>query len=283
MKKTRLLFILSFLLINSSIAQKVAKPFVLGLIDEIQSAILSEKRTLNIYLPDGYKQDDTTNYPVIYLLDGGADEDFIHIVGLVQYNTFPWINRVPQSIVVGIANTDRRRDFTFPSSIEEDKKLVPRSGGSAKFIAFIERELQPYIAKKYRTNASKTIIGESLGGLLATEILFTKPALFNKYIIISPSLWWDDASLLKRNPGILQDTFSEKTAIYIGVGKEGLAPVNGNHVMEVEANVLADKIKNSKSKNVSVYFDYLPQEDHATIMHPAVFNAFRILYPKDKK
>ncbi|MEO7294214.1 MAG: alpha/beta hydrolase-fold protein, partial [Ginsengibacter sp.] len=125
---------------------------------------------------------------------------------------------------------------------------------------------------------SRTIIGQSLGGLLATEILFKKPTLFNKYIIISPSLWWDDASLLKQSPEILKSV-SQKTGVYIGVGKEGLAPTDIPHVMEVEANLLTEKIKNTKSKNVSVYYDYLPQEDHATIMHQAVFNAFRILYP----
>ena len=49
--------------------------------------------------------------------------------------------------------------------------------------------------------------------------------------------------------------------------------------MEVDANLLADKIKSKKNKNVNVYFDYLPQEDHATIMHQAVFNALRCLNP----
>ena len=65
-----------------------SKPFVLGVIDEIQSSELSEKRLLNIYLPEGYNEKDTIKYPVIYLLDGSADEDFIHIVGLVQFNNF---------------------------------------------------------------------------------------------------------------------------------------------------------------------------------------------------
>src|ERR1700742_2630656 len=69
-----------------------SKPFVLGTIEEIQSAELGEKRTLNIYLPESYNPGDTAKYPVIYLLDGSADEDFIHIVGLVQFNSFPWIN-----------------------------------------------------------------------------------------------------------------------------------------------------------------------------------------------
>ena len=278
-----------FLLISTSIVtsqtkknteKSTTKPFELGMIEEFQSTILSEKRILNIYLPEGYKQNDTIKYPVIYLLDGGTDEDFIHTVGLVQFNTFSWINRIPQSIVVGIANTDRRRDFTFPTLIEEDKKRFPTSGGSTKFIDFLEKELQPFIQGRYKTNNAKTIIGQSLGGLLATEMLFTKPNLFDKYIIISPSLWWNDGSILKENPGFLNENFIQKTAVYIGVGKEGLAPTKKPHVMEVDANILADKLQQTKNKNVKIYFDYMPDEDHATSSHPALFNAFRLLYPK---
>lgn len=261
---------------------KNSKPFVLGYTDVIESKILAEKRTINLYLPEGYKPNDTIHYPVIYLLDGGADEDFIHSVGLVQYNNFSWINRVPPSIVVGIANTNRKRDFTFPSQVEAEKKRYPSSGGSAKFIEFIEKELQPYIEHNYKSAQDKTIIGQSLGGLLATEILFTQPKLFNRYIIISPSLWWNDGSLLKENPAMLNENFTAKTDIYIGVGKEGVwaSTPTTPHVMEVDANLLADKIRGSKNKNVRVFFDYMPQEDHATSSHPAMFNAFRLLYPK---
>ncbi len=265
---------------NRKPAEDNSKLFVLGVIDEIQSAKLGEKRVLNIYLPDGYKKDDTEKYPVIYLLDGSADEDFIHIVGLVQFNNFSWINRVPKSIVVGIATVDRKRNFTYPTTIEADRKRYPTTGKSENFIAFIEQELQPYIEKKYKTTHSKTIIGQSLGGLLATEILLKKPTLFDKYIIVSPSLWWDNGSLLKQSSALLQENFKQPTAVYIGVGKEGLAPTEQPRVMEVDANLLAEKIKQTKSKNVKVYFDYLPQEDHATISHQAVFNAFRLLYPK---
>jgi predicted alpha/beta superfamily hydrolase len=198
---------------------------------------------------------------------------------LIQFNNFSWINRVPKSILVGIANIDRKRDFTYPTRIEKDLKRYPSSGKSDQFIAFIEKELQPYINQKYRTNDSKMIIGQSLGGLLATEILFKKPSLFNQYIIMSPSLWWDNGSLLNATSELFQENFIQKTAVYIGVGKEGLAPSDIPHVMEVDANLLAEKIKGTKSKNVQVYFDYLPQEDHATITHQAVFNALRLLYP----
>jgi predicted alpha/beta superfamily hydrolase len=255
------------------------KPFVLGVIEKIQSKVLGEERTLNIYLPEGYNKNDTTRYAVTYLLDGSADEDFIHIVGLYQFYSFEWINRVPKTIVVGIATVDRRRDFTYPTTIEKDKKKYPTTGHSDKFIAFIEKELQPFIENRYKVNASKTIIGESLGGLLATEILLKKPALFNKYIIVSPSIWWDNGSLLSLQSPVLLEGYTHKTDVYVGVGKEGLTSTEMPRVMEVDANLLADKIKATKSKAVSVYFDYLPEENHATIMHQAVNNALKKLYP----
>ncbi|RAJ98084.1 hypothetical protein LX87_02992 [Larkinella arboricola] len=278
-----LLAVFCVLFTTKSTFSQPGKPFVLGVIDEIPSKQLAENRILNIYLPDGYSQNDTVRYPVIYLLDGSADEDFIHIVGLVQFNNFSWINRVPKSIVVGIANVDRRRDFTYPTTLEDDRKRFPTTGQSQKFIAFIENELQPFIEKKYRTTGSKTIIGQSLGGLLATEILFKKPHLFNNYIIISPSLWWDNGSLLHQKPAVLQESFFQQTGIYIGVGKEGLAPSTIPHVMEVDANLLVEKLKTAKNKNLTIHFDYLPNEDHATITHQAVFNALRMLYPVSDK
>ena len=115
--------IANFIILKGQKAQ--TKPFILGEIATIQSVELAEKRSLNIYLPEGYSPDSTTTYPVIYLLDGSADEDFIHVVGLVQFSNFPWVNILPPTIVVGIANVDRKRDFTFPTTIEKDKKDYP--------------------------------------------------------------------------------------------------------------------------------------------------------------
>ncbi len=255
------------------------KPFVLGQIHELSSTVLGEKRTLNIYLPEGYQQNDTVRYPVIYLLDGSADEDFIHVVGLIQFNNFPWIDRVPKSIVVGIANTDRKRDFTFPTTVKADQERYPTTGKSDKFIAFLERELQPYIEKQFKTSPSRVLIGQSLGGLLATEILLKKPALFDKYIIVSPSLWWDNGSILQAESVMLKETYTKPLDIYVGVGKEGLTPTEPARVMEVDANLLVEKIQGTKSKSVRVYFDYLPEENHATVSHQSLFNAFRQLYP----
>ncbi|MEE9372430.1 MAG: hypothetical protein V3V00_05190 [Saprospiraceae bacterium] len=90
---------------------------------EIKSEILNENRILNIYLPNGYSNDSIKKYLVIYLLNGSIDEDFIHISGIVQFGSFSWINMIPETIVVGISNTDRKRDFTFPTTKKKIKKI----------------------------------------------------------------------------------------------------------------------------------------------------------------
>lgn len=266
-----LLFITLFNL--NSFAQKIeiAKPFVLGEIQTIQSSILKENRILNVFLPEGYSPDSTKTYPVIYLLDGSANEDFIHVAGLLQFLTM--IDVMPKSILVGIANVDRKRDFTFPTKVEADLKDFPTTGKSENFISFIEKELQPFILKKYRINSSKTIIGQSLGGLLATEILLKKPQLFTNYMIVSPSLWWNNESLLIEAPRYLTKPLAEEKQVYISVGTEGKQ-------MENDAKKLADFLK--EMKNLSVNFLPLPEENHATILHNSLYKGFGLLYPKKK-
>jgi predicted alpha/beta superfamily hydrolase len=258
-----------------------SRPFVLGVVEELQSAVLGETRTLNIYLPAGYAANDTARYPVIYLLDGSADEDFIHVVGVVQFNTFPWVNRMPPSIVVGIGNVNRKRDFTYPSTVRDDQVNYPETGHSDKFISFIETELQPYINNKYRTGPARMIIGQSLAGLLAVEILAKKPQLFTQYLIISPSLWWDDRSML-RNPFSRLKDLNAETAVYIGVGAEGPTPTAVPGTMEEDARKLADKLEGLKCSHLRLHYDFMPDDTHGTAMQPAVINGFRMLWPENQ-
>ena len=246
------------------------KPFVLGLIDQIPSRELGETRALNIYLPDGYSPDSPDRYPVIYLLDGSADEDFIHVAGIVQFRTM--IAAMPKSIIVGIANVDRKRDFTFPTTIDSDKRAYPTTGGSAAFTRFVEKELQPFIRKNYRTSTSSTLIGQSLGGLFATEVLLKKPELFDNYIIVSPSLWWDGESLLKAAPALWARQSDPDLQVYISVGTEGAR-------MEDDAKQLSAILGASGKKHLRMNFVPLREENHLTILHNSVYRALMLLHP----
>jgi predicted alpha/beta superfamily hydrolase len=257
---------------QTKIKLNTSNPITIGETREFKSEILHENRILNIYLPASYSSESTKKYPVIYLLDGSIDEDFIHIAGLVQFGSFSWINMIPESIIVGIANIDRKKDFTYPSTVKEDIKDFPTTGKSANFIQFIEKELQPYIDNNFNTSASKTIIGQSLGGLLATEILLKKPDLFDKYIIVSPSLWWDNESLLATP---VADYISKKS-IYVAVGKEGTN-------MERTARALYDKIDEQKKTNTTLFFSFFEKQNHGDALHLAVYDAFEKLATKEQK
>jgi len=265
-----ILFTLLSNITNGQNTIKISKtPFSIGESIKIRSEILDENRVLNIYLPNGYAQDSITKYPVIYLLDGSINEDFIHIAGLVQFGSFSWINMLPESIVVGISNIDRKRDFTFPTNNKRDKKDFPTTGSSKKFISFLEKELIPFVNTNYKTNTIKTLIGQSLGGLLATEILFKTPNLFDNYIIISPSLWWDDESLLKYT--LLEN--QKNKSIYIGVGKEG-------EIMERTAKELYEKLKPFYKNNTNLFFKFFEEQSHGDALHLATYDAFDKIFKK---
>ena len=274
--KHLLIFSILILAYQLSAQEKANKlkstPLTIGESVVLESEIMGETRMLNVYLPQGYSKDSLSLYPIIYLLDGSMDEDFIHISGLVQFGSFSWINMIPESIVVGIANIDRKRDFTFPTNNKKDKEYFPTTGESEKFITFIEKELQPFIENRYMASTTKTLIGQSLGGLLATEILFKKPHLFDNYIIVSPSIWWDDESLLKLNP---KDYKSEKS-IYIAVGKEG-------EQMERTAKELYEKLQNGKKENSKLFFKFLEDQDHGDALHLATYDAFEKIFRQEKE
>jgi len=273
MKSTKLIIaIISFLLSAQLLAQKKTKPLTIGESITIDSKTLQEERVLNIYLPHGYSPDSTKTYPVIYLLDGSIDEDFIHIAGAVQFGSFSWINMLPESIVVGIANVDRKRDFSYPTRNDLDKKYLPTGGGAAKFIQFLSSEVQPFITRQYKTDTISTLIGQSLGGLLATQILFKQPELFDNYVIVSPSLWWDEESLLHAEP----TAYTSTKSVYVAVGKEGA-------VMERLARALHVKLATSQKKNTRLFFKFLEDQDHGDALHLAVYDAFEKIFKQPEK
>lgn len=244
------------------------KPLTIGEIRTLKSKILNEERTLNIYLPQNF--DKAKSYPVIYLLDGSLNEDFIHVTGLVQF--FNQMYSMPETIVVGIANIDRKRDFTFHTDLKDLQKDYPTTGHSDKFSSFIEKELKPYIENQFKTTETY-IFGQSLGGLLATEILLKKPELFNNYFIISPSLCWNDESLLKSANQLLTKIPDTKKFIYISVGK-------GEHpVMIKDAQDLYDVLKKSGKNNWTIEYKMMETDNHATILHRSLYEGLVKLFP----
>jgi predicted alpha/beta superfamily hydrolase len=245
----------------------VADPLVIGETFTLKSDALNEVRRINVYLPPDYTQTPTTRLPVLYMPDGGLAEDFLHVAGLVQVSTGNATMR--PFILVGIENTQRRRDLTGPTEVDSDKKIAPHVGGSAQFRAFLRDELIPQINKRYRTTNERAIVGESLAGLFVVETLMLEPDLFDTYIAFDPSVWWNNQKLITDAPKILDSHPKLEKTLYIGNSSDG--------VPEITEKLIEVLTKHAPA-GVHWHFEKMPKETHATIFHPGAILAFRSVF-----
>lgn len=199
-------------------AQPVSsQPINIGISHSIASRSLADQRVVNIVLPAGYAKDATRRYPVIYLIDGGVEQDLLHVSGAAQLGGI-W-GRNAEAIVVGIETKDRRRELVGPTADPELLKKYPTAGSSDRFRSFIREEVKPLVEKAYRTNGTDIVVGESLAGLFVAETLIKEPQLFEGYAAIDPSLWWDHEALSKSAASLL-DAAQDGRRIYVAMAKE---------------------------------------------------------------
>ena len=244
-----------------------AAPLAIGQTFTIQSKVLGETRRLNVYLPPGYADSAALRVPVLYMPDGGLGEDFLHVAGLIQVLVGNGTMR--PFLLVGIENTQRRRDLTGPTTNEEDRKIAPRVGESAAFRQFIRTELMPEIERRYRTTPEKAIVGESLAGLFVVETLLLEPTLFSTYLAFDPSLWWNREQLAAQAGRWLAPAGAPQT-LYLATSNEP----------EITAATrrLVKKLGTPVGPLLRWYYEPLPRETHQTIYHPAALRAFRTVF-----
>ncbi len=241
-------------------------PLAVGETFTIASEVLGEVRRINVYRP--YLWWDTVGVPlpVMYMPDGGVQEDFLHVMGLLQVSVMNGTMR--PFLLVGIENTERRRDLTGPTDDPEDRTIAPRVGGSAAFRSFIRTELMPVIEARYATTDESAIVGESLAGLFIVETLLEEPDLFDTYIAFDPSLWWNGGALLERAAERL-DALHGRTLYLASSSERELAEMTARLAALLHVHAAAD---------MRALYEPMPQETHGTIYHPAALRAFRVLF-----
>jgi len=243
-------------------------PLTFGETFTLRSGILSEVRRINVYAPPPYAQSPDTRLPVLYMPDGGMAEDFLHIAGLIQVSVGNGTMR--PFLLVGIENTERRRDLTGPTQSADDKKIAPRVGGSAAFRRFIRSELMPIVNTRYRTTPETAIMGESLAGLFVVETLFVEPDLFDTYIAFDPSLWWNNKELLEKAGSRSGASGKQQRTFYLASSDE--------KDLSLLTQQLADRLRKNAPADSRLHYEPMPQETHATIYHPAALQALRRLF-----
>jgi len=198
---------------------------------------------------------------VLYMPDGGLDEDFPHVVRAVEALTAR--GKVRPVIVVGIPNTQRRRDLTPPTQVPSDRAIAPQVGGSAAFRQFIREELIPEVDRRYRTTPERAIIGESLAGLFVIETLLKEPSLFRHYAALDPSLWWNAGALVDSAATSLQAFDSMPRSLYMASSQD--AEIRGG------PSRLADLIRSSPPQGLR--WRYVLRRD---LTHPTIFGALEL-------
>lgn len=246
--------LLAILLISCGSATPPADPIPAHETLNIESKILGETRVINIWTPPDYAKTGDS-LPVLYMPDGGVKEDFPHIANTLSELIVS--KKIPPTILVGIENTERRRDLTGPTKIAKDKEIAPVVGGSANFLNFITTELIPEINQKYRTTAEKGIIGESLAGLFVTETFFKHPDSFDYYIAFDPSIWWNDFDLGKTaKTDLSKFPTTEKRYWFAGSGATDIS---------THTQGLAKILKSANLPNLKWTYSDEPKEEHSTI------------------
>ena len=243
-------------------------PLNIGETFTMQSKELAETRRINVYLPPAYNETPATRLPVLYMPDGGLAEDFIHVAGLVQVSTGNGTMR--PFLLVGIENTQRRRDLTGPTENPEDRKIAPQVSGSAAFRRFIRTELMPVIKERYRTTNETAIMGESLAGLFVVETFFLEPELFDTYVAFDPSLWWNRNELVTRAAERLRAGGKAPHTLYLASSSE-------KEIASLTQQ-LTDLLAKNAPANLKWQYERMPNETHATIYHPAALLALRRLF-----
>lgn len=233
----------------------------------VDSKILGERRTINVYVPPDYAKSQD-RYPVLYMPDGGMAEDFPHIVGSVDVSTKNAIIR--PVIVVGVENTERRRDVTGPTVVPQEQKDAPHAGGSDKFRAFFRDELKPLIAQRYRTTAESALIGESLAGLFTVETFIVEPTLFDSYIAADPSLWWNEQTLVRQVAGT-------KLAWWTA-GEKRLYIATADYPPMMEAVAILEGQLRMYAPPVIYRRDEMPEENHGTLFPGAALRGIRWVF-----
>ncbi len=237
----------------------------------IPSSVYGVDRRISVKLPIQYAKSKDKNFPVFYLIDGGPEQDFPHIAGMLQSIDINWT--LEPVILVGVETVNRRYEVSPPSDDPRYKKVVSKKiGGSQELRDFIRKDVMPWVESKYRASDDKMVMGESLAGLWIVETLLKEPDMFTKYAAISPSLWWENMEIAKSSKEVFANYPAGERQLYLTMANEGWN-------MQKGLDVLIGNLEEGAPGGLKwSYVDRRGSEHHGSIYHPAALDALRTFY-----
>jgi predicted alpha/beta superfamily hydrolase len=277
-------FYYAVILLLSSIAVQAqdSSRFTTGFAKTISSKILGENREILIHIPKsngGDKVKDRGRYPVIYVLDGS--ENFNTVVSITEH--MEESSLCPPIIVVGIVPKDRLSELTTGS--DKDSPEVIANGDN--LMSFVERELFTYIDANYPTTTHKTLIGHSLGGLTVINTLLHHPNLFNAYVSLDGSLWWNNKKVVEEAKAILPAHNYKGKTLFIAManrlekGEDTLSvqkDTSGSTGL-IRSNLELIKILNNNKKSQLHYnYKFYEDDNHPSVRLIGEYDALRFIF-----
>ncbi|MUG43524.1 alpha/beta hydrolase [Paenibacillus woosongensis] len=247
-----------------------------------------ERRKYRIMVSAPSEPPPPSGYPVFYVLDAnsvfGTIAETARLQGSCPHNTgvFP-------AVIVGIGYdtedlfpAERYYDYTPATSQDyryrPDGTPLPKQGGAAAFLQFIEEELKPEIGANYAIDQGKqTLFGHSLGGLFTLYTLFTRPAAFACYIAGSPSFHWNKSLIGEAEEMFVNRLQQEalNVKVLLGAGELEL-----NHISQNSKNAqrLAERLSMYASSGITARFKEFEGEGHVTVLPALISRALQFAF-----
>jgi uncharacterized protein len=232
----------------------------------IRSKLLGQEREILVRTPPGYEGHDAP-YPVLYVTDGPAQLALLsETVRFLSRN-----GRMPELVIVGITHVDRTKELTpTRGSLPGVPLPFETSGGADAFLGFVEKELIPFVEKRYRTAPFRILAGHSFGGLFALHTLTARPELFQARIAVSPTFLWDGELPLRRVEELVAKRPDLATTLVYTVGDEGEENDRAYRRFEAFVSKAGPKVR---AKGI-----HLAGEDHNTVVFDSHYRALREIF-----
>jgi len=245
----------------------------------LSSRTVGHRYKLYVSLPQNYG-DAARRFSVVFLLD--ADYSFALAHNIVEHLSDR--RDLDQLLIVGIAyagplryKLNRTRDYT-PTHVPTGgygPEYQRESGGGANFRRFLKEELIPFIEQQYRVRDDRTLVGHSYGGLFASWVAFTDPALFQRYIIVSPSLWYDDHLMVDVERRYAEHHTSLPARMFFTVGEREL---NAQRDMVSDLRRFVEQVQGRGYEGLELRLRVLPENTHDSVFPAGLGLGLRYVY-----
>lgn len=262
---------------HAQLSDPAGEPIVVGSIHRIRSSVYENEQVITVRLPRGYSEDPSRRYPVLYSIDGGPDQDFELLAGVAAEAEFS--TTIEPFILIGVKTEDRYSQLTPDQTRLPIERLREnfgdrlRPGGAVRFRQYLERDVIPWVTARYRTDR-KIVTAASLGGLFILDTFLERPDMFDDYIALTPSVWWDDGRIVEQAAERLARHPRSDRRLYFTMGDEGVGNRSGVWLAQ-----LVETFRNHAPEGLRwAFVDRSGSEEHRSMALISWLDAMRTLY-----